>query len=343
MIAKKYIFKTKDRNWPQYVLKLKNVYVLNDGLIVDEDGDIIPEANFNYLYWKNPATNFELRGMNKTDDERIFNSLDTVTKPISFDRIPRAELEKGVCVMDDHNYVFAVSVWGQCYVWGELWDSIRPLNKINSLNIDNPSLACSRFTSHVNQLPLHFKAFGYRSDNIDHLLEIDKKKYFFRTLYYPSPTGMPAGIDDNSIDYLRHGYFSLINSDDYDNNDLSLYLSRGDSDHGKRGVTNEQEIIDYCKDNNIIVVTGKEGLIEHIQLFRRAKKILGPHGSLFRNIIFCKRSPSVLEICPENRQNKMQKGIGDALGIDYEWRIAPSSKKFNIDIPLSVIKSFYEG
>ena len=41
------------KQWPQYVLKLRNVYLGGGGAIYDENGELHPHANFTYNFWDN--------------------------------------------------------------------------------------------------------------------------------------------------------------------------------------------------------------------------------------------------------------------------------------------------
>jgi capsular polysaccharide biosynthesis protein len=52
---------------------------------------------------------------------------------------------------------------------------------------------------------------------------------------------------------------------------------------------------------NFVVIDGSESLHKIIYYFTNASLIIGPHGSMFKNMIYCKKNPVLMELCPSTR------------------------------------------
>ena len=99
-------------------------------------------------------------------------------------------------------------------------------------------------------------------------------------------------------------------------------------------MTNEEDILPLLKKEGFHIVTGAEGIKEHVRLFRNASLIIGPHGSLFANLIFSERNPTVYEFCPATRQDHNFEGIGKTLGLQYNWISTPCDDQYNIKLEI---------
>ena len=84
----------------------------------------------------------------------------------------------------------------------------------------------------------------------------------------------------------------------------SVYLSRGTAATSYRSIVNEAELIDSLR-NISIASNYKLVIIEHdtnlirfelMKIFQDAKVVLGLHGGLFANIVFCRENTTVIEI-----------------------------------------------
>jgi len=85
---------------------------------------------------------------------------------------------------------------------------------------------------------------------------------------------------------------------------INLYLSRNHIKPGSRSVLNESEILPILRGEGFVVLKGNESLAEIYRLFSLASLVVGPHGSLFANTIFCSSACRVIEFCPKNRIDK---------------------------------------
>ena len=87
--------------------------------------------------------------------------------------------------------------------------------------------------------------------------------------------------------------------------------------------------------------TGEEGLLDIISLFARAKTIVGPHGSIFVNTIFCREDAKIIEYCPKNRIDKSFLNKTKAVK-DYQHILLEADSDFNIEIDLNELKGLIE-
>ena len=309
------------RFWPQYILKLQDVYLGSGGAIYHKNGELHPLANFNYSFWKNLTCN-ELRPNNSL-------------KSIGYQETINPNEFEIKSVPEISDYIFAHHYHNN-YVFGHFWDVLQDLQKIEDLNLLNAKLITPRITSHVNDLYFHLDLFNYPKENI---VSLDLPSndscnilYKIPTLYYPSPTAYPSQVSNIGLQYLRSKYFKLL---EYNPPKTKLYLRRPNN---KRSVVNDKEICEILQRKGFSIIDGTEGIRKHVNLFKNASMIIGGHGSLFRNMIFSDQNPIVYEFCPSNREDHNFEGIGKTMNLDYNWIGCKADSNFNINIDLSLIQ-----
>tara|TARA_Y100000592_G_scaffold18799_1_gene28759 strand:- start:14419 stop:15405 length:987 start_codon:yes stop_codon:yes gene_type:complete len=307
--------------WPQYCLELRDVYIGGGGAIYHEDGKLHKLANFNYCFWKNLHNN-EVRPNNPIESINY-------SEEINLKQFEIKELST------NEDYIFAHH-FHNIYVFGHVWDVFQDLEKIELLNLSNPKLIVPQMTNHVNDLKFHLELFGYSEDKILSLNLPGHKPcnvlYKIPKLYYPSPTAYPSQISKGGRDYLNSKYSKLCSNE---KEETKLYLKRPSAK--SRSVLNDEEIIKFLKDEGFTIVSGKEGIREHIKLFKNASIIIGAHGSLFRNMIFCEKSPVVYELCPSTRIDYNFLGISKTLDMNYNWLKVEADEYFNISIDIDFL------
>jgi capsular polysaccharide biosynthesis protein len=182
---------------------------------------------------------------------------------------------------------------------------------------------------------LHLELFGYPEKSRTQLDLPGDSEILYRvpTLYYPSPTVYPSQMTERGLKYLRSKYYTLCDSDNPPE-ETKLYLHRPKL----RTVKNDSEVIDFLKEHNFTILDGTEGIREHVRLFRNASIIIGPHGSMFRNIIFSDKNPKVFEFCPHNRPARHQLDIGKMMNLEYTWTETEADDDFSIRIDLDVLR-----
>jgi len=87
-------------------------------------------------------------------------------------------------------------------------------------------------------------------------------------------------------------------------NSRKIYIDRNDATFNNllhRSITNEDEVKRYLLKNNFVSVKLHEiNFKEQVDLFNKAKCVVGLHGAGFANIIFCKPGTKVIELKNSN-------------------------------------------
>ena len=307
------------KEWPQYILHLQDVYIGGGGAIYDSDFRLIPEANFTYVFWKN----LHDEGRRPSSPSDLLDNIDE--PPLR----PSEVLELSPPI----NYVYG-HFYYNIYVYGHLWDTFQDVHKINSLKLSPNTLITPKLTGHVTDLPLHFELLGYNSSSI---LPLDlppesRRAYKVPHLYYPSCSAYPSLVSASGAARLRSSYFTLQKPACRQH---KLYLRRPNDN---RGVINDKEVSEYLAEKGFTILDGTEGINSHVSLFRNASLLVGAHGALFKNLIFCNQSTSVLEFFPHNRVNTCYEGSAKLLGLNYKSLEVRGTDSHEITIPLSTLK-----
>lgn len=166
----------------------------------------------------------------------------------------------------------------------------------------------------------------------------------FKQLVLPSLAGYHDQPNLFQINFLRKLFKDNV-SDEVPFR--KIYLSRKNT--GRRHIVNESTIIDeianygfetiYCEDLNIA---------QQVKLFSESSIIIGPHGSAFTNIVFCKEQTIIIDIVNKSQINpcfwiisnlcslKYYNIFGDSVAIDENY------KNDNILIDAKAFKIFFE-
>ena len=100
---------------------------------------------------------------------------------------------------------------------------------------------------------------------------------------------------------FAYQFNNILNSCQISETSYNIYLARGA--YG-RSIQNERVIVDVLtKKYNFIVLNGTESLEDAMRYFTNARIILGAHGSLMKNMIYCKKNPVLIELCPSTRHD----------------------------------------
>ena len=130
------------------------------------------------------------------------------------------------------------------------------------------------------------------------LILIEKKLHLLEESYCPSFTGRIYDIEDNIKFWNRYSN-SLINRSNNNERYDKIYISREDSNNRK--IINEKEIVVYLeKEGFKSVVLSKLNIFDQINLFYKAKVVIGYHGAGFVNVIFSKKNTKVIELFPNS-------------------------------------------
>ena len=302
--------------FPQYVLELGDVFFGKHGTILDQQLNLVPEANLEFLFWTN-----------------LFK--DDVPARLSDARVkPVLELP------DDAVYLFAQSYFNT-YVFGHLWDTIQALKKVEDLGLKDLKLVISAPTKAVKNVKEHFSYFGYPVEKL--VINDGNHRLRVKRALYSSPHCLPSRYTAGTREWMRNKYMfenpKYLALKDLPGN-MHLYLSRGipTDKPNSRGVNNEAEVWDFLQKKGFVKVTGEEVLMEHIRLFKDALVIVGPHGSMFKNTLFCQQSPVCYEFCPANRRCRAFEDNALINKHRYAWIPVLTDGSHHITIPMEVLK-----
>ena len=94
------------------------------------------------------------------------------------------------------------------------------------------------------------------------------------------------------------------------------------------------------QDRGFFIVKGDEPLEQHIALFRNAKTIIGAHGALFKNLIFCEDNPVIVEFNPSSLNNPCYaEGLALSAGLtNYNYILSESHEQHNLTIDIDKLK-----
>ena len=157
---------------------------------------------------------------------------------------------------------------------------------------------------------------------------------FIPKLFYSSPACYFTQVSSNGLEYIKKAYSSIKTRTL--KKPTKLYLSRELAN--KRKVKNNKEVESLLVKNGFTIVDGTENFEKHMELFRNAEIVVGPHGSMFNNILFSPSHVRVVEFCPETRKDYNFRGLGQTRGLDYHWIASVCDKDFNIEIDIEKLK-----
>lgn len=252
---------------------LENVYYINKQWY-DQSKNLIdvPEfyQDFEYIGYKNHYEN-----------KRWENAILDITNVSIFQ-----EIKEEVMFLD---YLYGF------YNFGEFWDVIKRLIVSKKKNIPLFHLKNNRITN----IEYYFEKlqFVYPSNYLK--CERNNKLYFFHKININilKNVSYRGGIDK----YFAYQFNKLLNPSLESEKSYNVYLSRGENG---RSIINEEQILNVLKNKyNFIVLNGRESLEQTIYYFTNAKIILGAHGSLMKNMIWCNNNPLLIELCPPTRHD----------------------------------------
>ena len=261
-------------------ITLENVYYMNKYWF-NKDKQLLTINDF-YM-------DFEYREFTNHFENKDFNkNIDTI--PIY------QEVTEEVMFLD---YIYGF------YNFGEFWDVIKRLLLSNVKNLPLFHLTHNRITN----IDYYFNKLEYKYPTKYQKKERENKLYYFHKINIPSVIGGYRGAIDN---YFGYHFNKLLNKSKMIDKTYNIYLAR--SNFG-RSILDEHVIVNILKEKyNFIVLDGKETLEETMHYFTNAKIILGAHGSLMKNMIWAKKNPVLIELCPQSRHDCF---YGNAHGLGF--------------------------
>ena len=237
-------------------------------------------------------------------------------------------------VTEDYLYVPLVHPHGW-YCFGEYLDSIQKLYVIDKLKLDKQRV---KLILHEHNRVVGFydilRNLGYTNENFYHIN--NSITYYFKNCLYINQLCYPARMTKITKFWFINKQISQICPTI--NNKIRLYLNR--NKYGNRNVINNDEILKLLEPYNFFILNGDEELNLIIRLFKDAEIIIGPHGSMFRNIIYCLKNPLIIEFCSKNRRDYAQFELALLSNIPYLHILSECDDMNNIIIDKHVITKY---
>lgn len=291
---------------------LENVYYINkqwydqnkNHIIVDDLNEDIEYKYYNDHY----------------ENTRWENAIKDITNVPIFQ-----EIKEEVMFLD---YVYGF------YNFGEFWDVIKRLMIAKKKNLPLFHLANNRITN----IKYYFDKLQFKYPTNYQKTERSNKLYFFHKINITIAKNAGCrGYIDKYFAYQFNKYLNPTNS--ISEQSYNIYLARGQ--YG-RSIVNEEQIVKVLKEKyKFIVLNGTETLEETIHYFTNAKIILGAHGSLMKNMIWSKKNPVLIELCPPTRHDCFY-GNATSLGFIAFFILTNCNNKEEIILNVEQIENLYK-
>lgn len=310
---------------------LEDVYLeTKTGLVFDRNMDSIFSLCYESLFWGPaiPAKNFQNQALLSESLCRKYVKIHEQQESL------KKEIKNGGELDDIGESIYLLHPFGW-YAYGHLHDSLMRLFSLPENVATTANLLCCDFRR-VVEFESHIEALGFDSDKI-----LDRRKLprFVKIskLHYGVNPAVPTNYTPESYEWMRQRYLKHFIGEKKLDSIKGLYLSRNSVKAGARGVVNDDEVIRILQDEGFFILDGTQNLSEVVSLFYRADKIIGPHGSLFVNTIFCRPEADIYEFCPKNRpdysfQNKLKACQ------NYNHYLVDADEKHNIEIDLKKLE-----
>jgi hypothetical protein len=176
----------------------------------------------------------------------------------------------------------------------------------------------------------------FQKDTLE-ILGIEKERLFYfdgeastiQKLYFP----VISGFSHEETSWVRDLFLKRLNL--FPKAEKLYYVSRADATI--RRLINENEVIDFLKAKGfeILTLTGMP-LQEQIEIFSRAKIVIGPHGAGLTNVIFSAKENILVELMPNDEVNQCYWVLANSLKQKYTYVVGENTfeeRNFTISIP----------
>lgn len=239
-------------------------------------------------FYKKDGTFFDIKEISQDIEYKDYNKL-----PLKLDTENAIQVTEPVLFLD---YIY------DFYNFGEFWDIVKRLIFFdNQEKVEIFGLSQNRILNIKN----YFSKFEltyppkYCRDykHTDVFTETNKGStiFFSKVLFSVIQNTARSTVDP----WFAFEINNKFNASTLSNKKYNVYLSRGSM---KRGVLNEEKLLNTLLQNfNFIVLDGSESLEEQQYYFTNANLIIGAHGSLMCNTIWCLSNPIFIELTPPLR------------------------------------------
>jgi capsular polysaccharide biosynthesis protein len=152
--------------------------------------------------------------------------------------------------------------------------------------------------------------------------------------YFSSPTNITGLFDPYAVEFLRRS-FRERRDVNYDSPKRFFVHRIG----ATRGIVNENEVLQFFRKRGWpIVDTQTLSMAEQIQLFAGAEQICALHGAALANLVWCEPACRVLELISGTYMNGVYEGIGEAIGLKYDFLLCKGDAEFKALVHLADLK-----
>jgi len=301
--------------------------IMSNGILFDKDGVVLPETLDERIFWEPSCISRFMRDKNILNEHVQIRRRDIKNK--------HEQAFKCSDFIDVENCVDLTHPFGY-YAFEHLFDTLQRLYPIKS-QIQDPNIKfIVSIHDRITDFIKHLSAFSERDIRKEDLIVANELNIKIRNLIYSLSPTIPTEIDRDAYSWILERYFSLFNIQNIEPK-YSLYLSRNHIKVGNRGVINEKEVIDALSKKEFIILNGQEPLDLVVEYFANAKIIIGAHGSMFANSIFCNPEAKIIEFCPNNRvcynfRNAFK------MAEKYKHILIEADKSFNIIIDIDALE-----
>jgi hypothetical protein len=309
---------------PLEVTLLENVIVGHPrGILVDPQGQLIIDQLDEVLAWTPRYYGRDIRDGSTLAREKE-RRIAMLTAEAADLHARRDALRR---LGSDADHVYMVHPFGHI-AFGHLFDSLQRLYPVLPV-VPRPFRVLHSNSRQIVGFETHMRLLGVAAEQLLTLRE----SVVVPRLWISPWQCFPAGLTSQTFDWIYRRYTENLRA----RAPTRLYLSRNHVRPGARSVLNEGEVLDFLQQHGFIVVRGTEPLEEILGLFNAAKVIVGPHGSLFANTMFCAADCRILEYCPANRVDRSFL-TKRKLTSSYKQILIEADESFNITIPLDGLR-----
>lgn len=307
----------------QLLYQFNNVF-LSEGIFFDKKGNVLSESLDEHIFWKPECICKFMKNESILNKQVLFRKK-TITKQkinISMDFI---DIEH--CIDLTHPFNF--------YAFGHLFDSLQRIHAGKFLIRPKTKFLVSEY-DRIIDFTKHLSIWSGREVKDEDLIMVNNSNLRIQNLIFSLSPTIPTEIDKDLYLWIIDSYLNYFKIQKTEKQ-FNLYLSRNHVMPGYRGVSNEQDVIDLLSSKQFIILTGKEPLKDIVNYFANARIVIGVHGSILANTIFCNPDTKIIEFCPDNRicynfRNTFK------MAQNYNHILVQSDEYNNIKIDTNLIK-----
>lgn len=304
----------------------------NNSLVFDENKKIHKITLCENIWWKSGWLNFRDKDVSlqiKARENQIQEYVDQI--PISKVK----NLAEGI------TYIHLMHAFGH-YAFGHIFDTLEKVLLIDELNLKNKNICillsdCSR----VGGIKIFTKYLKALLPDLPFTVKqaVRGELWGCRDLILLKPLAHPSCISSHENLFKIHerfvSYFKQFTpSKQYSK---KIFLTR--TSPSNRHIINSHELHLKLESNDISILYGNEPIEDMFHAFYNATHIVGYHGAMFINQIFC-QNPLVVEINSSKRRHTSLSSKFFQIKTTYHFEVE-ADEKHNAVLDINAVLNFY--